>query len=323
MPDVSQTHARRRGVLLVGVMLVSLCGRAAADPCADGRLGRIELTADGLRVAETTAQSLRPGDFLIQINGHRLWSCAHLADALNEAGRDDLATLLLIRRDGATEVALVTAPPGRAAVDTPVRVAAAPAAASADPVEPATVARALSTALPPSPAPTVPPLPLSRADADAIRDFVAKLMAFGTEVQSHQPLPKAQPWAQRVDRLRQDYNTERGRGVAVDVVEPVLGYYETIAQILLYKENATRERREVRARSEVVLEYHTNSPVGAWFQRYPFLRTSVIHEPEVLRFIAAGESNGQWLPDRAIALLVEYALSAGAVLSATMGATAG
>lgn len=302
--------------LLAAVTLVSLCQRANASACPDTRIGKIEPTADGLRVDESAAQALRPGDVLIQLNSHRLRTCADLAEALTEARRHELATLFLIRRGGTSDVALVTAP---AATEIAVPPAAAPPMAT--PVEPvAKVARAEATAVPPSPLPTTPPTPLTRADADAVREFLAKLMAFGQDVEARQPLPMAQPWAQRVDRLRQDYNSELARGAAVAAAEPILGYYETVAQILLYKEVATRERRAVRARADVVLEYHTSSPVGTWLQRYPFLRASVIREPELIQFIGAGESNGQWLPDRAIALLVEYAVSEGAVLSAKLAA---
>jgi len=328
MADESRTQLERmRRVLLAGGMLVGFCGAAAALPCADTRLGQIELTADGLQVGESAVQSLRSGDFLVQLNSHQLQTCTDLVEALNEARRNELATLLLIRRDGATQVAVLTAPaatatsaaPAGPVIAVPPASVAAQSTAPAATVEPAKVAAVQPTVIPPSAVPTPPPTPLSRADADTARQFLAKLTAFGNELQAHQPLPKAQPWTQRVERLRQDFNTARRRDTAVDVVEPILGYYETVTQILLYKEDATRERREIRIKADVVLEYHTSSPVGAWLQRYPFLRASVIREPEAIHFITAGETNGQWLPDRAISLLVENALSDGAVLSARLG----
>jgi hypothetical protein len=129
-----------------------------------------------------------------------------------------------------------------------------------------------------------------------------------------------QPWAQRIDQIRQAYDRQQASGTGVGVVEPILGYYETVGQILVYKDAETRGRRAVRARAEVVLEYHTSSPVGGWLSRYPFLRASVVEEPETTRFITESESNGQWLPDRAVELLVARALSEGTALSTALAA---
>ena len=148
----------------------------------------------------------------------------------------------------------------------------------------------------------------------------SSLGALGRDLQARQPLPMPQPWAQRIDQLRQAYDRQQASGSGVGVVEPILGYYETVGQILVYKDAETRGRREVRARSDVVLEYHNNSPVGGWLSRYPFLRASVVREPETTHFITESESNGQWLPDQAVALLVARAVSEGTALSATLAA---
>ena len=299
MPSETQTRVvRRLSVVLAAVTVVSVAaGRAGASACDDMSIGRIVASGDGLRVEESAAPTLHTGDILVQLNSHHLHTCADLAEALGEARRNQLAPLFLIRRDHAMDVALIAAP----------AVLTAPAAEAA---------LAQPTPIPPS-VPTTPPA-LSRADADAVRTLLAELVAFGRDLQARQPLPMAQPWSQRVVRLRQQYDAQQVRGAGVGVVEPILGYYETVVEILLYKETATRERRDVRARSDVVLEYHRDSPVGAWLQRYPFLRASVTREPETVHFITEGESNGLWLPDRAVALLLDRAVAEGAALSSTL-----
>ena len=288
---------------------------AAALSCSDPEVGKIAQDESGLHVVEAATPSVRRGDRLLQLNGHRLQTCSDLEAAARAARQEQLARLFLIRRGEQTVAVafevqaeqLATAP----AVVAPAIVSAAPS------VAPST---ALPATIPPSALPTVVPTPPSGPAADTARRLLAEFVAFGRELQGRQPLPMAQPWAQRVEQLRQQYNSQHARGAAVGVVEPILEYYETVADILRYKETATRERRDVRARSEVVLEYHSNAPVAAWLQRYPFLRPSVIQEPETIRFIDVGESNGQWLPDRAVALLLDRAVSEGTALSATLAA---
>jgi hypothetical protein len=276
-------------------------------------------------VEQTSVPALHAGDILVQLNSHLLQTCADLAEGLSEARRNELGTLFLIRRDGKVETALVPALPAAVAVGAPLAPAAkgAPpmpiAAAPAAPIVQA--ALAAPTAIPPPPVPTTPPAPLSRADADAARELLAEFVAFGRDLQARQPLPMAQPWAQRVEQLRQRYNSQQARGAAVGLIEPILAYYETVAQILLYKETVTRERRDIRARGDIVLEYHSNAPVSGWVQRYPFLRPSVIQEPDI-GLVRVGESNGQWLPDRAVALLLEHAVAEGTALSSRLAAGA-
>lgn len=307
-------------VTVVGVV----CGNAHASTCADTSIGRIRPTEDGLRVDQTAVPTLHVGDILVQLNSHRLQTCADLAEGLIEAHRNALGTLFLIRRDGKVETALVAAPPAVVAAGAPVAppvkgAPPMPIAAAAAPI--AQVPPAVPTAIPPPPVPTTPPTPLSRADADTARELLAECVAFGRDLQARQPLPMAQPWAQRVEQLRQRYNSQQARGAAVGLVDPILGYYETVAQILLYKETVTRERRDIRARGDIVLEYHSNSPVPAWVQRYPFLRPSVLREPDI-GLLRVGESNGQWLPDRAVALLLDRAVAEGTALSSTLAAGA-
>jgi hypothetical protein len=276
--------------------LSGVCGhavRAAASACPDSQVGTVTQDVVGLQVVQPTMSPLQPGDVLLQLNGQRLQTCADLSAALGAARTNAVAPLFLIRR-GPQTIAVVA--------EWPV-----PPPAATPPV-------AAATNRPPSAVPTAPPARLSRADADATRVLLADLVTLGDELQDHQPLPMAQPWAGRVERLRQEYDTQQARGVDVSVLNPILGLYEVVVEILRYKETATRARRDIRARSEVVLEYDSGSAVSAWLRHYPFLQPSVIRAPEPSRVLAF-ETNGLWAPDRAVALLIERARSEGAALS--------
>jgi hypothetical protein len=274
--------------------------------CPETHIGRVVSTDQGLRLEEAATPPLQSGDVLVQLNNHRLMTCAELTDALNEAQRNKLAALFLVQRNGKTEVALVEYPAATGAV----ALAAAQPALTRPPV---------MTAVPPTPPPTAALTPSTQAETEAARAFVAELVSFGRELQAREPLPMSQPWVQRIEQLRRTYAEQVG-GAGVSAAEPILAYYETVAEILVYKENATRDRRDLRAKSEVVLEYHPASPVEGWLRRYPFLQPSVIREPETVHFIVEGDRNGQWAPDRAVALLVEHAVSEGTALSAKLAA---
>jgi hypothetical protein len=107
--------------------------------------------------------------------------------------------------------------------------------------------------------------------------------------------------------LRQAYEERQRHTPAVSAVEPILGYYETIAEILRYKEKAERDVGYLRPQPNVAVEYNSGQPVGTWMRRYPFLRQSIVELPG--RSIIGGESNGRWLPDNAVELLAERALA--------------
>jgi len=303
------TLSRATAARVVGAVLTLAAARAGAadnaeSRCPESRLGRVVSTTLGLRVEDAAVPALRSGDLLIQLNSHRLVSCADLAEAMTEAQRNQLVPLILIRRDGSSVAA---------AVEWPAVAAVAPQATV---IAPTPVPTALPTTIP-TPPPTAIPTPLSRADVAAVRRLLDDLVAFGRDLQSRQPLPKAQPWVQRIAQLRQDYAMQAG-SAGVGVVEPILDYYETIGQILIYKESATQERRDLRAKAEVVLDYHRGSSVETWLRRYPFLQPSVLAEPETFHFITEGESSGQWVPDRAVSLLLDRAVSEGSALSAKL-----
>ena len=308
MPRCHTLSPRRRlhfvPLVAQGLLAVSAAGSmvladSGTSACPETRIGRFVSTSDGLRLEEGPAPPLQSGDVVVQLNNRRVMTCAELADALSEAQRNQLALLFLVRRAGRTEVALVEWPAARA-----VGLAVTP-----------------PTIVPPTLEAAAAPTPLTQADADTARAFVGELVSFGRELQAREPLPMPQPWVQRVGELRQVY-VKQARSAGIDAAAAILAYYETVAQILVYKENATRERRDLRARAEVILEYHRASPVEGWLRRYPFLQPSVVREPEAVHFIAEGERNGQWAPDRAVALLVDRAISEGTALSAKLAADA-
>lgn len=288
---------RIAALILLG-LTIATAGSAGtlALSCPDTGIGSIAASADGLLVEQPAVPSLQSGDILLQLNNQRLQSCADLVQALSEARRKQLTALFLIRRADKTDVVPLDLP-----VVPALQVAVAP-----------------PTPVPLSPVPTTAPTPLTQPNIDAARTLLGELGALGRDLQAHQPLPMPQPWAQRIDQLRQAYDRQQVNGAGVGVVEPILGYYETIGQILVYKEAETRGRREVRARAELMLEYHNSSPVGGWLSRYPFLHAAVVREPETTHFITESESNGQWLPDQAVALLVTRAVSEGTALSAAL-----
>ena len=302
MPSEAERYMQKTRVaalILVGLTIVSSGSPGTyASSCPDTGIGSVSPSADGLLIEQSAVSSLRSGDILLQLNNQRLQSCTDLVQALSEARRNQVTALFLIRRADKTDVV-------------PLDLSVAPALQ---------VAVVRPTLVPLSPVPTTAPTPLTPPNIDAARALLAELGALGRDLQAHQPLPMPQPWAQRIDQLRQAYDKQLASGAGVGVVEPILGYYETVGQILVYKDAETRGRREVRARADVVLEYHNSSPVGGWLSRYPFLRASVVREPETTHFITESESNGQWLPDQAVALLVARALSEGTALSAALAA---
>lgn len=283
-----------------GTALIALSPHAAVwgtpvTACPDATLGRVVYSDTGLEVTEPAVAALQANDVLVQLNGRQLRTCDDVRMALREARDRRLTPLLLVRRDGTNQAVVITLPEEVRAVTVATVVPPSP--------------------IPPSPIPTAVPTPISVSDADAVREMAGELVTFGRKLQADLPVPMAQPWSGRVEDLRRTYAARSAAVPAVRAVEPVLGYYETMVAILEYKERATRGRRAVRAQSEVVLEYDSDSPIAGWIERYPFLRPSVIAAPKTITFIGTGEVVGRWAPDRAVALLVERAITDGEVLS--------
>jgi hypothetical protein len=157
------------------------------------------------------------------------------------------------------------------------------------------------------PVPTPTPVAIGPSSVGSVRSILTGLLDLGHTLQANLPLLTAQPWARQVSDLREAYEKRRTDVPAVGAVEPILAYYQTVAEILLYKEKAVREADHVRPQPNVALDYNTGSQVSAWLHRYPFLQESVVERPG--RGIIGGESSGRWSPDRAVELLVQHALA--------------
>ncbi|MFQ5667037.1 MAG: hypothetical protein ACE5I7_11470, partial [Candidatus Binatia bacterium] len=185
--------------------------QAATAACAGTRLGRVVESPGGMRVVAPELPSLHAGDLLLQLNSHRLRTCADLRAALAEARKQQLAGLLLVRRGHATDGVVVMAPQ-----------------------EVALISPATATPRPPTPVPT----PIRQADVQQVRDAVQAMIAFGRRLQAQLPLPASQPVTRQVRELREAYERWRARVPAVNVVEPILGYYETASDILAYRDAA-------------------------------------------------------------------------------------
>ena len=92
----------------------------------------------------------------------------------------------------------------------------------------------------------------------------------------------------------------------------LFGYYETAQAIRQYKyDYLNKEHKDIRqGRAESyaseTVPYFYDSPVTAWVDKYPFLRSSIKDSPDKLGFDFI-ERPGRWNPDRAVQLLWQQA----------------
>ena len=274
-----------------------LAGESGSSACRDSVIGRVVVTADGLQIDESFAEGLRPDDILIQLNGRALRTCADLTQAAAEARAHQLALLLLVRQ--ANEMRAIVLQP--------------PETATAKPLAAAAVAEL------PKPTPTA--FAIAPSEAATVGEMVAQLGALGRAMQGSLPLLTSQPWARHVSELRRTYDDRQAATPAIRAVEPILDEYQTVGEILIYKEAAARAAGNTRPQPNVTLPYNTGSQVSAWLRRHPFLQGSVVEPPEKTAFAGWGEGNGLWSPDRAVELLVEQALADGDALAGRVAGT--
>jgi hypothetical protein len=268
---------------------MALPAGAVTTTCPDTSVASVVVTADGLHVIKPGTEEIQADDVLVQLNSHVLRTCADLARAMKEARERRLAPLLLVRRRHELAAIVLHQQPS------------------------------MAVAAPAQQTPT--PVPIGASDIEPIRHTLADLRELGRSLRANFPLLTAQPWARRVSDLRQAYEQRRTTMPAVRAIEPILAYYETVADILKYKERAAREAGYTRPRPNVTLGYNSGSQVSAWLRRYPFLQASVTEPPEKTAFVGWAESNGRWSPDHAVALLVERALADGDALARRLDAT--
>lgn len=280
---VSVDRNLRRG-LRTALCLTLLPLRVAAT-CYDADVGEVEPSGNGVRVTRPADDNLRVGDVIEQINSHLLRSCSDFADALSESRTRHLALLLLVRRQ--RELAGVVLR-GHTA-DSVAKVAS-----------------------PPGPSPT--PAQIGPVDARSVRNVLGDLLKLGTAMRASQPLLTPQPWVRQTEELRHRCEQAYASVSGLQAVAPIVGYYQTIADILVYKEKATHTAGYTRPQPNIVLGFHTGSQVSQWLRQYGFLEASIIAPPEQTAYAGWAEGNGRWLPDRAIELLIERAITEGGAL---------
>ncbi|MBI1815476.1 MAG: hypothetical protein HYR72_10895 [Deltaproteobacteria bacterium] len=307
----------RRVWLLLALAVSAIAPATGAEiACPDTDVGRVAVVADGLLVVAPQMQGLQPDDLLLQLNSHVLHSCNDLTQAMAEARDRQLASLLLIRRQQVTH-AFVLQPPLAAPPAVPLTAETLADSIAATATSQPALTPPPATFTPPSM--TLTPAPLARSAVALVRDMLVHLRELGRSMQAKLPLPSAQPWAREVGDLRQAYEQHQVEQPALRLVEPILAYYQTIAEILVYKERTFRNAGNTRSQPDVVLPYNNGSQVSGWLQRYPFLQASVIAPPDTV--LGFAEGSGRWSPDRAVALLVERALADGDALAQRLDAT--
>lgn len=283
MPD------RLSATALTFVMSFLLAGGALGEeetPCILAGVGTFAIADGGLDVLTTERSDLHAGDRLVQLNGRRLASCTDLSTGLQDAQRQGMLAVVALQRGGTVQTVLLSLPR---------TIVAVPAATTT-----------------PSVALTPTALPL-RSNPAALVPMVAALRAFGDAIQL--PLAGPQPYGHRFAALQKTYREMRARDGAIAAVEPIMGYYEAVATLVNYRErvavdrvtrdgsSAPGELARIRMPATVV-EYTTDSEVGEWLRRYPFLDASIERQPG---WMGGVEYTGLWRPDEAIRLLVERA----------------
>jgi hypothetical protein len=162
--------------------------------------------------------------------------------------------------------------------------------------------------------PTVAVAAMNDADAELVRQMVQELLDLGRDLQARLPLLTAQPWVKRIDGLRDAYRIRKQQAPAVGVAEGIVGSYQTLGEILLYKEEAARGAGRRALQPGLTFEFTSDSRVGTWLRRYPYLEASVVQPPAEIPLLARGERAGRWLPDNAVRLLLDHAVAEGVAL---------
>lgn len=270
---------------IVTAVLLAVATQGEEVPCVLAGVGAFAIADGGLDLVTTERSDLRAGDRLLQLNGRRLTTCADLSTGLQDAQRQGMLVVVALQRGTKVETVLLALP--RATVALPA----------------ATTPRSVA------PEPTALPL---RSNPAALVPMMAALHAFDEKIQ----LPLGpQPYGQRFKELQKTYRDLRARDGAIAAVEPIMDYYEAVATLVNYRERVAVDRvtrdgasapgevARVRMPAPVV-EYTTDSEVGEWLRRYPFLDAAIERTPG---WMGQAEYAGLWKPDEAIRLLVERA----------------
>ncbi|HYR96257.1 MAG TPA: PDZ domain-containing protein [Candidatus Binatus sp.] len=266
-----------------------------AGPCeeARGQTGfAVEIApAGGLAIAAVDPESgaaasgLAPGDALVQVNGTLPRSCSEYARAVRDARRERKAVLLLVRR-GAGELPFAV---GAATWDRAVAEVPSP-----PPAEAPSVRRIVAT----------PPPPLPPDATVTLGEVLRGLSAL-------EPSTRLASYRRDLLLLHRQVETLAARGAApanvVGGLRTVLGYYDAAAVAWASEDErreVLRQPRHVASSEAATAPYFEGSDVAAAIDEFPFLRDTVLRDPEPRPF--AGESAGLWRPRQARALLWEH-----------------
>ena len=277
---------------------------AAANPCQEAQeyLGLTlhpsrQADAPGLPIAEITQLTpgsrvgLRKGDILEQVNSWPIQDCQSYRNAVRDAQKKQKAVLLLVARKGKRR---------------PIFFEPEIWQQIEEKKEEKQAVASLQTML-------TAPLPEGvQARTEAIGDqALATLRGLETLAVLSGPLPVYEKGVREArNRIRTLSRQSQGEAEkrVVAGARVLFGYYETARAIRQYKHAyLNTERKDIRQaraasfRSEAV-PYFYDSPVTAWVDRYPFLRSSIKDSPDKLGFDFI-ERPGSWDPDRAVQLL--------------------
>lgn len=277
---------------------------AVANPCQEAReyLGLTlhptrQEDASGLPIAEITQLTpgsrvgLRKGDVLEQVNSWPIQDCKSYRNAVRDAQKKQKAVLLLVARKGKRR---------------PIFFEPEIWQRIEEKKEEKQAVASLQTML-------TAPLPEGvQARTGAIGDqALATLRGLETLAVLSGPLPvyekSVREARNRIRTLSRQSQGEAEKRVVAGA-RVLFGYYETAQAIRQYKHDYLsserkdlRQSRAVSFRSEAV-PYFYDSPVTAWVDKYPFLRSSIKDSPDKLGFDFI-ERPGSWDPDRAVQLL--------------------
>jgi len=282
--------------MVVLALAVAATARAAG-PCEEGR-GQTGLTVasaggNALAVAAVEADSpaaaggVRVGDAVVQVNGTVPRTCSEWARTLRDARKDRKAVLLLVRR-GEADVPLVVA---SGAWDRAVATASAAA-----PSEPPSVRKIVATP---------PPAPLPPETSVSVDEVTRGIGALGG---ADRPSARLDVYRSDLLRVHREVETLAARASAppavVDGLRTVLGYYDA-AGVAWASEEARREHdrqpRHIPSRDSAPAPFFEDSEVAATIDEFPFLRETVVRDPQPGPI--GVESAGLWRPLQARALL--------------------
>lgn len=277
---------------------------AAANPCREAHeyLGLTlhptkQADAPGLPIVEITQLTpgsrvgLRKGDVLEQVNSWPIQDCKSYRNAVHDAQKKQKAILLLVARKGKRR---------------PIFFEPEIWQRIEEKKEEKQAVASLQTML-------TAPLPEGvQKRTEAIGDqALATLRGLETLAVLSGPLPVYEKSVREArNRIRSLSRQSQGEAEkrVVAGARVLFGYYETAQAIRQYKHDfLSSERKDIRQgravsfRSEAV-PYFYDSPVTAWVDKYPFLRSSIKDSPDKLGFDFI-ERPGSWDPDRAVQLL--------------------